>query len=91
MPRADEAPRGGLARTLAGARDEWAARQPLGEFTLVIAGASPDRAPMDEDAVRAALDEVRASGVGRREASRAVAQRAGWTARDVYRLWEDAP
>ncbi|MEO8083920.1 MAG: 16S rRNA (cytidine(1402)-2'-O)-methyltransferase [Ardenticatenales bacterium] len=77
--------------TLAGAASEWSARTPVGEFTLVIAGASADRAVQDEDAVRAALASVRAGGVGRREASRIVAEQAGWAARDVYRLWEDRP
>lgn len=77
--------------TLAGAAAEWRSRTPVGEFTLVIAGAAADQGVMEEDAVRAALAELRAGGVGRREASRTVAERSGWAARDVYRLWEDRP
>lgn len=77
--------------TLAGAAAEWRSRRPVGEFTLVIAGAPPRPDVWAESDVRAALAEARAAGAGRRDASKTVAARAGWTARDAYRLWEDAP
>lgn len=69
----------------------WAAHEPRGEFTLVVAGApSEAAAKWGDDEVRAALAASRARGAGRREASREVARAAGWTARDAYRLWDGA-
>jgi 16S rRNA (cytidine1402-2'-O)-methyltransferase len=58
---------------------------PRGEITLVIAGAAT-REVWDEEKVRAALAELLNSGLRRKEAARQVAQEAGWSAREVYRL-----
>jgi 16S rRNA (cytidine1402-2'-O)-methyltransferase len=75
--------------TLAEAVARWSDVPARGEFTLVVAGAEPVEAPSwDERRVRAALADLRATGLGAREASRRVAAEAGWTAREVYKLWE---
>ncbi len=66
-------------------RRRFTAHPPRGEITLVIGGAGPaGRWP--EAAVRAALAEKRAAGVGRSEAARQVAAASGWERRRVYRL-----
>jgi 16S rRNA (cytidine1402-2'-O)-methyltransferase len=58
---------------------------PRGEITLVVAGAAA-REVWDEERVRAALGELLAAGLGRKEAARRVAQESGWPAREIYRL-----
>ena len=58
---------------------------PRGEITLVIGGAAP-RGRWSETAVREALAEKRAAGIGRSEAARQVAGASGWERRLVYRL-----
>lgn len=76
-----------------GARAHMAAEGPRGEYTLVLEGApalAPE--PWSAERVGAALETLRAEGLGARKASRRVAEEAAWTARDVYRLWpHDAP
>ena len=71
--------------TLAQALSEWRDRQPRGEFTLVVAGASAP-APWDEARVRSALTALLAQGVSRSEAARRVARQSGWTRSEVYAL-----
>jgi 16S rRNA (cytidine1402-2'-O)-methyltransferase len=58
---------------------------PRGEITLVIAGAAA-REVWAEERVRAALEELLAAGLRRKEAARRVARESGWSAREVYRL-----
>lgn len=72
--------------TLSGALAEWRAREPRGEFTLVIEGA-PVPGPWDESQVRDALSALKAEGVTRSEAARRVAQQSGWPKSEVYALW----
>lgn len=73
--------------SLGAALARWTEIEPRGEITLVIAGAPP-AAPeaWDEARVIAALDALRAEGLGAREASRRVAAEAGRPPREVYRL-----
>jgi 16S rRNA (cytidine1402-2'-O)-methyltransferase len=71
--------------TLAGACAEWQARDPRGEFTLVVAGAAPT-GRWSQDEVCSALDELLATGMGHSEAARQVAQRSGWSKSAVYAL-----
>jgi 16S rRNA (cytidine1402-2'-O)-methyltransferase len=63
----------------------FAATEPRGEFTLVIAGRESAR-PWDEDQVRRELKECLASGLSPSAAARQVAQRCGWPRQAVYRL-----
>jgi 16S rRNA (cytidine1402-2'-O)-methyltransferase len=61
--------------------------EPLGEITLVIAGASPAAAVRwDQEQVETALRERLAAGLRLKDAARQVADASGWTARDVYAL-----
>jgi 16S rRNA (cytidine1402-2'-O)-methyltransferase len=67
--------------------------EPRGEYTLVVAGAAPvtpgaGRAtePSAEDAARARLRALLATGLGTREAAARVARELGLTRREVYRL-----
>lgn len=86
----EEVWRGSVAQAL----ERWAAVAPRGEFTLVLAGAPPaeEGAAWSEEAIRAALDELRGQGRSLREASRQLATAAGRPARELYRLGlEDRP
>jgi 16S rRNA (cytidine1402-2'-O)-methyltransferase len=68
------------------ARAHFAAQPPRGEFTLVIAGASPQETRWEEDRVQAAVEELLSAGVPRREAVKAVAEMADWPRQEVYQL-----
>jgi 16S rRNA (cytidine1402-2'-O)-methyltransferase len=60
---------------------------PRGEYTLVLAGATPAiAAPPDEATLRARLRELLAAGLSRSEASRALARETGLGRKDLYRL-----
>jgi 16S rRNA (cytidine1402-2'-O)-methyltransferase len=72
--------------TLSGALAEWQGREPRGEFTLIVEGAS-EAVSWDESKVREALFTLQAEGIGRSEAARRVARQAGWAKSDVYALW----
>jgi 16S rRNA (cytidine1402-2'-O)-methyltransferase len=77
---------------LAEAAARWGEAGGRGEFTLVVAGAPPAAAPAwDEAQLRAALAELKAAGLGAREATRRLATVAGRPAREIYRLWEHGP
>jgi 16S rRNA (cytidine1402-2'-O)-methyltransferase len=66
---------------------DWAASHPpRGEYTLVVAGASPNEEAWDEVRVREALAEHMARGLSRSQAAREVASQAGWSRRRVYDL-----
>jgi 16S rRNA (cytidine1402-2'-O)-methyltransferase len=72
--------------TLSGALAEWHNREPRGEFTLIVEGAS-EPGPWAESQVRAALTDLQAGGISRSEAARRVAQQSGWAKSDVYAIW----
>lgn len=78
----EEVWRGDLAEAL----DYLKAHAPRGEYTLVVAGASPEETRWDEDQVRAALREHLARGLSKSQAAREVAALSGWRRRDVYEL-----
>ena len=70
----------------------FAAKEILGEITLVIAGAALAAAeePWDVDQVRAELASLLAAGeLKKKDAARLVAEQSGWPAREVYRLAAD--
>ncbi|MCS7259989.1 MAG: 16S rRNA (cytidine(1402)-2'-O)-methyltransferase [Anaerolineae bacterium] len=71
--------------TLAEAYAVWKERQPRGEFTLVVGGASPSVA-WDETRVREALASLLSQGIDRSTAARQVARVSGWSRRAVYTL-----
>ena len=71
--------------TLSEALSEWHAREPRGEFTLVITGAAPPTM-WDEEQVRSALADLLAAGISRSEAARQVARQSGWPKSTVYAL-----
>jgi 16S rRNA (cytidine1402-2'-O)-methyltransferase len=71
------------------AHAHFAAKEILGEVTLVIAGAALAAAaePWDVDQVRAELASLLAAGeLKKKDAARLVAEQSGWPAREVYRL-----
>ena len=71
------------------AREHFAAKEILGEITLVIAGAALAAAaePWDVEQVRAELTSLLAAGdLKKKDAARLVAEQSGWQAREVYRL-----
>ncbi len=67
-------------------RDHFAAENPRGEVTLVIAGADPEDAEWTEEQVRSALNQRLAAGESLSRAARAVAKLAGWPKNKVYQL-----
>jgi 16S rRNA (cytidine1402-2'-O)-methyltransferase len=71
--------------TLSEALSEWYAREPRGEFTLVITGAAPP-VTWDEEQVRSALADLLAVGMSHSEAARQVARQSGWSKSAVYAL-----
>jgi 16S rRNA (cytidine1402-2'-O)-methyltransferase len=76
----EEIRRGALAELAA-----WAARGPLGEITLVVAGAPvAGAAALSLDEAVAAVSAREAAGVPRKEAIAAVATESGLRKRDVY-------
>jgi len=76
----EEVRRGGLAALVA-----WAAGGVRGEVTIVVSGAAATAAvDGDPDSLRAAVAELEATGVSRKEAIPEVAKRAGLPKREVY-------
>ncbi len=72
---------------LSAARAHFAAKEILGEITLVVAGAAlQPRAAWPRERVLAEVERRVAAGERLKEAARATANRAGWAARDVYDL-----
>jgi 16S rRNA (cytidine1402-2'-O)-methyltransferase len=72
--------------TLAAALAEWRDREPRGEFTLVVEGASQP-GPWEEKRVHAAMAALLAEGISHSEAARRVARQSGWAKSDVYASW----
>jgi 16S rRNA (cytidine1402-2'-O)-methyltransferase len=56
-----------------------------GEATLLIAAASPESMQTTDD-MRRAVAEMRAEGLGLKEIARTLADRGGWSSRDIYRI-----
>lgn len=70
---------------VSGARAHFAEREPRGEFTLIVAGASEPQA-WSEEQVRAALTERLAAGWSARDAIADVAAGSGWRRRPLYQI-----
>lgn len=67
-------------------RDHFAAENPRGEVTLVIAGADSADSTWTEGQVKSALSQQMAAGETLSRAARAVAKSAGWPKNKVYQL-----
>ena len=78
-----------LARGTAGElRRRFGAEPVRGEATLLIAAAPPESTESPDD-MRRAVAELRAEGLGLKEIARALADRSGWSSRDIYRIGLD--
>jgi 16S rRNA (cytidine1402-2'-O)-methyltransferase len=75
----EEVRRGSVAELAAWARDGV-----RGEITLVVAGASPLPLALTDDELREQVDQLVASGLSRKDAISAVAERTGVPRRRVY-------
>lgn len=71
--------------TLAEAQQEWAQREPRGEFTLVVAGAPPP-VEWNQAQVEAGLAQALAAGVSVKDAARQLTDLSGWGKREIYAL-----
>ena len=67
-------------------RDHFAADNPRGEVTLVIAGADAAESSWSEERVRSALRQRLAAGESLSRAARELAKAAGWPKNKVYQL-----
>jgi 16S rRNA (cytidine1402-2'-O)-methyltransferase len=71
--------------TLAEAQQEWAQREPRGEYTLVVAGAPP-QTEWNQAQVEAGLAQALAGGASVKDAVRQLTDQSGWGKREVYSL-----
>jgi 16S rRNA (cytidine1402-2'-O)-methyltransferase len=74
--------RGTVAAAIAHYRD----REPQGEFTVVIAGATPAVESLSEEAIKAALLTLLSEGMSRADASRQLAAQLTLPRRHIYQL-----
>ena len=72
--------------TVSEARSYFSQRQPRGEFTVVIGGATEDEQRWDEERVRQAFRDLLDEGLRRPEAAKRVAARSGWDRSAVYEI-----
>lgn len=77
----EEVRRGPLAELVS-----WAEDGVRGEVTVVVAGATPSDGVVDPETLRSEVEELEATGVRRKDATAAVAQRHGLPKREVYEL-----
>ncbi|MFD7076725.1 16S rRNA (cytidine(1402)-2'-O)-methyltransferase [Nocardioides sp. NPDC059952] len=78
----EEIRRGGLAELV-----DWAAEGVRGEVTIVVTGAEPSaEVSNDPDSLRAAVADLEAEGLTRKDAIVETAKRAGVPKREVYNL-----
>ncbi|HMQ54371.1 MAG TPA: 16S rRNA (cytidine(1402)-2'-O)-methyltransferase [Anaerolineae bacterium] len=71
---------------LAGALQEWTEREPRGEFTLVIGGATAPETVWSEAKLEAALAQAMAAGLSAKDAVQQVKADSGWPKRKIYAL-----
>jgi 16S rRNA (cytidine1402-2'-O)-methyltransferase len=70
--------------SLSAAQAHFAAQEPRGEFTLVVAGAPPAAQAWGQAEVAAALQAALAQGLSPSRAAARVAAQAGWPRKQVY-------
>ncbi|MEX0267853.1 16S rRNA (cytidine(1402)-2'-O)-methyltransferase [Leptolyngbyaceae cyanobacterium UHCC 1019] len=72
--------------TIADAIKHYRDREPMGEFTLVLAGAELNPLILSDDALKAELQVLINQGISRSEASRQLAQQTALPRRQIYQL-----
>ena len=72
--------------TIAEAIDQYRDREPMGEFTLVLAGAELNPLLLTDDALKTELQTLINQGLSRSEASRQLAQQTALPRRQIYQL-----
>jgi 16S rRNA (cytidine1402-2'-O)-methyltransferase len=72
--------------TIGGAIAQYHDREPQGEFTLVVAGASPEQPILSEAVLKTELQSLLNEGLSRSEASRQLAQQTDLPRRQIYQL-----
>ncbi|MFB2896407.1 16S rRNA (cytidine(1402)-2'-O)-methyltransferase [Aerosakkonemataceae cyanobacterium BLCC-F50] len=72
--------------TITNAIAHYTNREPQGEFTLVVAGATLEKPQLSEAAIKAELQNLLMQGLSRSEASRQLAQQTSLPRRQIYQL-----
>ena len=72
--------------TIAEAVDQYRDREPMGEFTLVLAGAELNPLILSDEALKTELQALLNQGISRSEASRQLAQQTALPRRQIYQL-----
>ncbi len=73
--------------TITTAIDHYSTYEPQGEFTLLVAGASPIQQPLlSEAALKAELENLLKQGISRSQASRQLARQTPLSRRQIYQL-----
>ncbi|XWK89811.1 MAG: 16S rRNA (cytidine(1402)-2'-O)-methyltransferase [Phormidium sp.] len=72
--------------TITNAIAHYTNREPQGEFTLVVAGATLEKPQLSEAAIKAELQNLLKQGLSRSEASRQLAQQTSLPRRQIYQL-----
>jgi len=75
--------------TLAEAERHFAATTPKGEFTLVVAGKTPEDAQWTEASLQSAIDAGIAAGESPSRLAKRLAKQSGWRRREIYALIVD--
>jgi 16S rRNA (cytidine1402-2'-O)-methyltransferase len=72
--------------TVGDAIEQYQSRDPQGEFTLILAGATPTEIPLTESVLKSELQDLLKQGLSRSEASRQLAQQTALPRRQIYQL-----
>lgn len=72
--------------TVEAAIEHYQSRDPQGEFTLILAGATPTETPLTEAVLKSELQQLLKQGISRSEASRQLAQQTALPRRQIYQL-----
>lgn len=72
--------------TIKNAIAHYTNREPQGEFTLVVAGATLEKPQLSEAVIKAELQNLLKQGLSRSEASRQLAQQTSLPRRQIYQL-----
>ncbi|OKH38778.1 16S rRNA (cytidine(1402)-2'-O)-methyltransferase [[Phormidium ambiguum] IAM M-71] len=72
--------------TIKNAIAHYTNREPQGEFTLVVAGATLEKPQLSEVVIKAELQNLLKQGISRSEASRQLAQQTSLPRRQIYQL-----
>jgi 16S rRNA (cytidine1402-2'-O)-methyltransferase len=72
--------------TVSDAVAAYQTREPKGEYTIVIAGATPIVTTTSSEDIRIALKDLLAQGISPSQASKQLAQELGMSKRDIYQI-----